>query len=169
MDCHWLALAATDSLLTSAASLLTLYLLLPTLPTSTDLYWLSTGKKGGGPVNNLQKGLSAMLLNRIPGHPAAEVDGQWWNCCTMLSDTRIYMKSTEIHFQCIFFKWWPVRRQFLQSIPSQARTVSYFLFNKQLSFLNKLLLKTSVISSCPGSHRSKCPLLEPPFISRWYL
>ena len=24
----------------------------------------------------LQKGLSAMLLNRIPGHPAAEIDGQ---------------------------------------------------------------------------------------------
>ena len=157
MDCHWLALAATDSLLTSAASLLTLYLLLPTLPTSTDLYWLSTGKKGGGPVNNLQKGLSAMLLNWIPGQPAAEVDG----LMKLLYHAFWYLFCTRIIHE--------IHSQFQQSIPSQARTVSYFPFNKQLSFLNKLLLKASVNSSCPGSQRSKCPLLEPPFISLWYL
>ena len=149
MDCHWLA--ATDSLLTSAASLLTLYLLLPTLPTSTDLYWLSTGKKGGGPVNNLQKGLSAMLLNWIPGQPAAEVDGLmkllyhafWYLFCTRIIH--------EIHSQ--FHQ---------QSIPSQARTVSYFPFNKQLSFLNKLLLKASVISSCRVPKEASAPCLNHP-------
>ena len=41
--------------------------------------------------------------------------------------------------------------------------------NNFLFWINYYVLKTSVISSCPGSHRSKCPLLEPPFISRWYL
>ena len=158
MDCHWLALAATDSLLTSAASLLTLYLLLLTLPTSTDLYWLYwEEKKGGGPVNNLQKGLSAMLLNWIPGQPAAEVDG----LMKLLYHAFWYLFCTRIIHE--------IHSQFQQSIPSQARTVSYFPFNKQLSFLNKLLLKASVNSSCPGSQRSKCPLLEPPFISRWHL
>ena len=35
---------------------------------------LTTWSKGS-PSILLQKGLSAMLLNRIPGHPAAEVDG----------------------------------------------------------------------------------------------
>ena len=42
-----------------------------------------TGQEEGEKVDHLlkmvsillQKGLSAMLLNRIPGHPAAEVDG----------------------------------------------------------------------------------------------
>ena len=42
-----------------------------------------TGQEEGEKVDHLlkrvsillQKGLSAMLLNRVPGHPAAEVDG----------------------------------------------------------------------------------------------
>ena len=42
-----------------------------------------TGQEEGEKIDHLvkrvsillQKGLSAMLLNRIPGHPAAEVDG----------------------------------------------------------------------------------------------